>query len=160
MSKIAFSPNASGTGTFTVAAPNTNTDYTLTFPQSTGILLNDQSDIETQVKTTTNATGSAPMYSGRAWVQFTGTGTVTVNGEGNVSSITDNGTGNYTVNFTTAMPDANYAVGSSLSTPGGSSATAALTVTTYTTTSFLIISRNGSSGSFFDQELVSAIVLR
>jgi hypothetical protein len=44
----------------------------------------------------------------RAWVNFNGTGTVAIRESGNVSSITDNGTGDYTVNFTTAMPDANY----------------------------------------------------
>jgi hypothetical protein len=44
----------------------------------------------------------------RAWVNFNGTGTVAIRGSFNVSSITDNGTGDYTVNFTTAMPDANY----------------------------------------------------
>jgi hypothetical protein len=57
-----------------------------------------------------NATGDAPIYACRAWVNFTGTGTVTKNGSGNVESITDNGTGKYTINFTTAMPDANYSV--------------------------------------------------
>jgi hypothetical protein len=45
----------------------------------------------------------------RAWVNFNGTGTVAIRASFNVSSITDNGGGNYTVNFTTAMPDANYA---------------------------------------------------
>ena len=53
-------------------------------------------------------TGSAPSYTCRAWVNFNGTGTVAIRASGNVSSITDNGTGDYTVNFTTAMPDANY----------------------------------------------------
>jgi len=43
-----------------------------------------------------------------AWVNFTGIGTVTIRASYNVSSITDNGTGEYTVNFTNAMPDANY----------------------------------------------------
>lgn len=47
-------------------------------------------------------------YKCRAWVNFNGTGTVAIRASGNVSSITDNGTGDYTVNFTTAMPDANY----------------------------------------------------
>jgi len=56
-----------------------------------------------------NASGSAPVYACRAWVNFNGTGTVAINASGNVSSITDNGTGDYSVNFTTAMPDANYA---------------------------------------------------
>jgi len=50
----------------------------------------------------------ATVYGCRAWVNFNGTGTVAIRGSGNVSSITDNGTGDYTVNFTTAMPDANY----------------------------------------------------
>lgn len=45
----------------------------------------------------------------RAWVNFNGTGTVAIRASFNVSSITDNGTGDYSVNFTNAMPDANYA---------------------------------------------------
>jgi len=52
--------------------------------------------------------GTAPIYACRAWVNFNGTGTVAIRASGNVSSITDNGTGQYTVNFTTALPDANY----------------------------------------------------
>jgi len=55
--------------------------------------------------------GSAAVaYGCRAWVNFNGTGTVAIRASGNVSSITDNGTGDYTVNLTTAMPDANYSV--------------------------------------------------
>jgi hypothetical protein len=49
----------------------------------------------------------------KAWVCFNGTGTVAIRASMNVSSITDNGTGNYTVNFTTAMPDNNYSVSGS-----------------------------------------------
>jgi hypothetical protein len=52
----------------------------------------------------------APIYACRAWVNFNGTGTVAIRDSGNVASITDNGTGDYTVNFTTALPDANYSV--------------------------------------------------
>jgi hypothetical protein len=52
----------------------------------------------------------ATAFGCRAWVNFNGTGTVAINASGNVSSITDNGTGLYTVNFTTAMPDANYSI--------------------------------------------------
>jgi hypothetical protein len=48
--------------------------------------------------------------SAKAWVNFNGTGTVAIRAAFNVSSITDNGTGGYTVNFSTAMPDANYVV--------------------------------------------------
>lgn len=46
----------------------------------------------------------------KAWVNFNGTGTVAIRAQYNVSSITDNGTGDYTVNLTAAMVDANYAV--------------------------------------------------
>ncbi len=53
---------------------------------------------------------AATAYGCRAWVNFNGTGTVAIRASGNVSSITDNGTGDYTVNFTTAMVDANYNV--------------------------------------------------
>ena len=44
----------------------------------------------------------------KAWVNFNGTSTVAIRDSYNVSSITDNGTGKYTVNLATAMPDANY----------------------------------------------------
>ena len=54
--------------------------------------------------------GGAPAFSCRAWVNFNGTGTVAIRASGNVSSITDNGVGDYTVNFATAMTDANYSV--------------------------------------------------
>ena len=49
-------------------------------------------------------------YKCRAWVNFNGTGTVAIRASGNVSSITGNGTGTFVVNFTNAMPDANYSI--------------------------------------------------
>lgn len=61
-----------------------------------------------------NVTGSAPIYQARAWVNFNGTGTIGIRESGNVSSVTDNGIGNYTVNFTTSLPDANYSAGYTL----------------------------------------------
>jgi hypothetical protein len=57
-----------------------------------------------------NASGSAPVYACRAWVNFNGSGTVAIRASGNVSSVVDNNTGLYTVSFTTAMQDANYSV--------------------------------------------------
>ena len=63
--------------------------------------------------------GSAAVaYGCRAWVNFNGTGTVAIRASGNVTSITDNGTGDYTVNFTTAMSDANYSCVGQAHTPG------------------------------------------
>jgi hypothetical protein len=88
----------------------------------------------------TTASGSAPSYSARAWVNFDGTGTPAIRASGNVSSITDNGVGTYTVNFTTAMPDANYAVHEqhstgSAQTTGGGTTPQISTLHTQTTTS-------------------------
>ena len=57
-----------------------------------------------------NASGEAPIYACRAWVNFNGTGTVAIRRSGNVSSITDNGVGNYTMNLTIPMEDLNYNV--------------------------------------------------
>ena len=53
---------------------------------------------------------AATAYGCRVWVNFNGSGTVAIRASGNVSSITDTGTGDYTVNFTNAMPDSNYAI--------------------------------------------------
>ena len=77
---------------------------------ATTFLRGDNTFNAPSVANLSTASGSAPSYSARAWVNFNGTGTVAINGNGNVSSITDNGTGEYTINFTTAMPDSTYSV--------------------------------------------------
>lgn len=62
-----------------------------------------------RVNTLQNSAGTRTRGECWAWVNFNGTGTVAIRSAFNVSSVTDNGTGDYTVNFTTAMADANYA---------------------------------------------------
>jgi hypothetical protein len=59
-----------------------------------------------------NSSTPAGIASGtaKAWVNFNGDGTVAIRDNFNVSSITDNGTGDYTVTFTTAMASADYCV--------------------------------------------------
>ena len=100
-------------GAITVAAPAVAGTNTLTLPASTGTLLTTTGSgasltgIPAPASLST-ASGSAPSYSARAWVNFNGTGTVAIRASGNVSSITDHGTGDYTINFTTAMADVNY----------------------------------------------------
>jgi hypothetical protein len=73
-----------------------------------GTLQNNGSAIS--IASLSTASGSAPSYSARAWVNFNGTGTPAIRASGNVSSITDVSTGRYKVNFATNMPDADYAV--------------------------------------------------
>ena len=68
---------------------------------------------------------TATAYGCRAWVNFNGQGTVAIRASGNVSSITDNGSGLYTVNLTTAMPDTNYAMTGFLRRDNDSSSSAA-----------------------------------
>ena len=63
-----------------------------------------------------------PAFDCRAWVNFNGTGTVAIRASGNVSSITDNGTGDYTVNFTTALADANFSIAGSAALNASTSA--------------------------------------
>jgi len=67
----------------------------------------------TQIASTAFVLANAPASPVKAWVNFNGTGVVAIRASFNVSSITDNGTGDYTINFTTAIEDANYAVTSS-----------------------------------------------
>lgn len=103
-----ISGNISATGLFNNTLTSTATDQALTAAQ--GKALSD-SKLD---KTSIAATGTAPYYVCRAWVNFNGYGVVAIRGEGNVSSITDLGVGVYKVNFTTPMLDTNYCtVGSS-----------------------------------------------
>ena len=99
-------------GAITVAAPAVAGTNTLTLPASTGTMITSATAAADVPKPTalSTATGDAPSYSARAWVNFNGTGTVAIRDSGNVSSITDSGTGTYRINFATAMPDANYAM--------------------------------------------------
>jgi len=103
----------------------------------------------------------ATAYGCRAWVNFNGTGTVAIRASGNVSSITDNGVGDYTVNFTTAMSDANY---SAVVTSGGWGSAYSYSGTyvgsgaTPTTSSIRIVTRTGAT--FDDQPAVCVSVFR
>ena len=162
MSKIALTGNASGTGVFTIASPNSNTDRTFNLPDASGVVLTDVSNIEAQVKTATNASGGAPVYACRAWVNFNGTGTVAIRASGNVSSISDNGVGNYAVNFTTAMPDANYAVCGTPDNSGGGNPVFLRTLdgTTVRTTSAFTIQSLNFSGSSTDAGIVQLSIFR
>ena len=93
----------------------------------------------------------------KAWVNFNGTGTPAINGSFNVSSITDNGTGDYTINFTTAMPNANYAATANAKRPAGSSEFPVIYTEVFTTSS-LRISNVQPGVAFYDSSIVNVSV--
>jgi hypothetical protein len=102
----------------------------------------------------------ATAYGCRAWVNFNGTGTVAIRASGNVTSITDNGNGNYAVNFTTAMPDANYAV---VAIAGDTSSGTCLCQSPFntsptTTSAQVFVTNSAFSGT--DRPLVYAAIFR
>jgi hypothetical protein len=108
----------------------------------------------------------ASVYGCRAWVNFNGTGTVAIQASGNVSSITDQGVGLYKVNFSTAMPDVNYAMSGSMEALSGNNVVAqytdggsgtAATSGNKGTTGCQIIT---SGGSLTDAAEISAIFVR
>lgn len=106
MSSIILTGDTSGQ--VTLAAPAVAGTTTLTLPATTGAVI--ASDASANIQFNSGFGSVATAYGCRAWVNFNGTGTVAIRGSGNVSSITDSGVGLYDVNFTTAMPDANYAI--------------------------------------------------
>jgi len=162
MSKISLKPNASGTGVFSLEAPNSNVDRTLNLPDEAGTVLTNVSDIETQVKTATNATGSAPVYACRAWVNFDGTGTVSIRESGNVSSITDLATGVFRVNFTTAMPDANYSPLALCKADGNPDniSPAIAKNSPLSTSNFTLLTSENTAGGLLNPDIVSVAVFR
>ena len=110
----------------------------------------------------TNSTSATNPIRGsaRAWVNFNGTGTVAINGSFNVSSITDNGTGDYTINFTTALANANYAMaGSSLLSAGVIGVVCEdLITSTKTTTAYNIATLNTVTQAYTDLSAVSVAI--
>ena len=99
-------------------------------------------------------TSNVEVYTCKAWVNFNGSGTVAIRASGNVSSITDNGTGNYNINFTTAMTDANYSAVTNDNYVGSINHG-----TTFSTTSYQVVSRN-SAGSEIDSANICSAVFR
>ena len=99
---------------------------------------------------------AATAYGCRAWVNFNGTGTVAIRGSGNVSSITDNGVGLYTANFTNSMPDANYCAIISCSDNGSGSLAMVRNFATASIGAQVV----QPSGSFEDTDFVEMLVIR
>jgi hypothetical protein len=114
-----------------------------------------------------NQTGAAPVFGIRAWATFNGatTGTNAPLSGGNVTSVTRNSTGVYTINFTTAMPDTLYAI-TAIGLGGNNGSIICITNTTgadgtnANLTTSVTVSIRTPAGTLFDSSLVSVCVLR
>jgi len=143
MSSVIISGDTSGA--ITLSAPAVAGTTTLTLPATTGTVLAD---------TTVGVC--------RAWVNFNGTSTVAIRASFNVTSITDNGTGDYTVNFTSALVDANYAVeatGNTNVTTGGGNFFNAPAYQAPSTSAVRVATFN-QGGSNTDMQYVNVAVFR
>jgi len=164
MSKITLEPNQSGAGTFSIQSPDSNSNRVLTLPDNDGTVATvenlppgyeDQDALDLF-----NATGSAPVYAVRAWVHFDGTGTPSIKGSGNVSSVTDLGLGRYNVNFAVNMPDDDYAAVASGNTSEGSFNVAIGIESNQNTVDKTQVTMDKSNGESIDRTNVQVIVTR
>jgi hypothetical protein len=96
----------------------------------------------------------------KAWVNFNGTGTVAIRASYNVSSITDNGVGDYTVNFTTAMVDANYAINYSAGPTSGVGTIVEYGGTAPTTSGVRVVTYGYTNGASTDRSHNSVAIFR
>lgn len=134
------------------AVAGTNTTKTIT-----------PSTMVTGIKSALNVTGTAPMYACRAWVNFNGTGTPSIRASGNVSSITDNGVGDYTINFTTAMPAANYSFSGFCNFQSGTSSAGILSFGndfSMSAGSLRVKAANATTGGTQDSQYITVSVFR
>jgi hypothetical protein len=107
-------------------------------------------------------TGAAPIYGCRAWCVFNGTtaGTNAPTAGGNVTSITRNGTGDYTINFTTALPDANYSVVIAAGYQGQTLGIAVTSTSTAPTSSAYRFRTSDASSVLQDSTRISVAIFR
>jgi hypothetical protein len=164
-------PATAGSISSTYLASNltitTPTIDTITSAASTALTLKSAGTTGVTIDTSQNLQfnsgyGSvATAYGCRAWVSFNGTGTVAIRASGNVSSITDNGVGVYTINFTIAMPDINYSLVSmgkdaNVSALGG----IGFDSSTTPTTSAVKVSGVNGAGSYYDYTYMMFAIFR
>ena len=169
-----LNPYASKTANYFLSAPNGSAGVpTFRAIVAADIPTLNQNTTGSSATVTGNATGStfgfnsgygsvATAYGCRAWVNFNGTGTVAINASGNVTSITDNGVGQYTVNITTALVDANYSTVAITNSITGDASRPIVAINTSSTTSATAIRTVGTfnNNTFVDVSSVSVAMFR
>lgn len=153
-----FTPNAAIT-TSEIAAATLVTSSDTIASNDNDTTIPTSAAVDEHIPAKLNASGSAPIYAARAWARFNAAGTI--DGSGNIASVTKNSTGNYTVTFTTAMPDANYTVTTSTHTTT-SSAAAGRVIEPYdfAAGSFKLQVAASSSGAAADSAINCFVVFR
>jgi hypothetical protein len=154
---LGLAPLASPTFTGTPAAP-TATAGTNTTQLATTAYVVSQSLAKTGGTMTGDVTfaGTQPQVC-KAWVNFNGTGTVAIRASYNVSSITDNGVGDYTVNFTTPLADDKYSCSGSIKEPAATPYNLHV-LFQYTTSARIKLSQPGVNT--YDNESISVAIFR
>lgn len=158
---IASSANTITQLNTSVAVTDTGTDGKITHTVD-GVIISEETDVS-RVSTIDGGTALIPEFKCRAWARFNGTGTPALIAGGNISSsITDNGTGDYTLTFSTAMPDANYVLVATARASGSGSVTAIVCEQSFdtapSTTAFRLIVKQGAT--FFDSSSIHVAVFR
>jgi hypothetical protein len=148
MATIKLQGSASGGGSVTLTAPNTNSARTITLP--------DQ-DVDF------GSLGGAGSI--QAWISMNGQGTVAIRNDGNISSLLDNGVGDYTANFSNTLSTSNHGMSGSIATytasdPGASdvhlhSSSGAFGANPVLSTSSVRVEVGGSGGANYDYGYVS-----
>jgi hypothetical protein len=138
-------------------SPDKSADFLLSYDSSANAAKKVKP--ENLVKAALSASGSAPVFGCRAWVNFNGTGTVAILASGNVTSVTDNGTGDYTANLTISLPDNKFAVTfGTYSGSGSTNRTVGLKDSTSKTASTVRMQVISSSGTASDQDDISMAI--
>ena len=164
---------ASG-GSVTLVPEDGVSNVTATVKHESGVLASGESISAPNsplVKGAVNATGDAPIYACRAWVNFDGTKDVNGNAStantarfirasGNVASVVRDSSGIYTVNFSTAMPDAEYTFSLNAGGPSGSVSSTASQQATNTSATSISFRTLNTSGSLGDPEQYTVAIFR
>ena len=144
--------------TFTITDPTA--DRTITVPDATGTIVTtgDTATI-TATMMAADSVGASELVSNieiKGWINFNGTGTIAINDSYNVTSITDNGTGNYTISWNVHFASTSYTCSG---TSGTTSARQFTTLITYAVGSVVVLTYDESAAGYYDPAVVAVIAL-